>query len=255
MKNIAKIPFVFVFTLAFCGCVPFAIHTDVRFDTAKVGVYNPTPFYAKLFAQADTRRPLCVIAPYEAVQGKRYLLSGRSVLAFVAPMYSDAACRHWVGTAMKVLPIANADSCAWTIRTVHFPDGTDRTYGSYAPSDYPASLVAKGRVIDIPDAPNRTTAIIQIPNLTEDSLRIVLMGGNGLVPDAVRIVNVGGPGCFYAREDQLDMNPYAIYNITVQYVRRGRVVGGQYLGNVMMYNNGPNVAQFVVTPRSQGRSF
>ncbi len=244
-----------ILTATFIGCATFRsfhVVTNVRFDPAKVGIYNQAPFYGKVFAQADTAAPLCVIGPHEAVRGSVWLSQGSSVLALVVPMYSDSSYRHWIGTALAVMQLRNGEFAGWAIQTVYFPDGTYRAYGNYSPDTYPASLIGTGREIDIPDVQDRTTVFLQIPNITNDDLYIVLSNGKRAIWAAPKRIGVGGPGSFYAKEESLGNHSYVVYGIVAEYVdHHGRVVDRRDLGDISIYSNWyPNAMQLMASPQN-----
>ncbi len=247
-----KLILVFVPAVMLVGCATlksFRVVTDVRFDQAKIGIYNATPFYGKIFAQADTARPLCVIGPHEAVQGSAHLWMGYAVLALVVPMYSDPQYHHWIGTAMAVMRPTNGQFTGWSIQTVYFPDGTCKYYGSAA---YPPTLIGTGRRIDFPDTPNRTTAIVQLPNFTAHDACVITYWGRVAEPWNVHKTWIR-PGGFYAKEEAVGYRSYATsYSVRVDYVdARGRVVARRNLGCIYLYG-GPSVTQLWATPSGFG---
>ncbi|MCL4404202.1 hypothetical protein M1432_02580 [Patescibacteria group bacterium] len=229
----------------FGGCIyfsPIRVVTDARLDPARLEIDNPTPFFGKIFAQADTVHPLCIIRPNEAVYGEKYLWLGYSALALVVPMYSDEACAHYVGMALATAYLRNGQFHKWTIGTVYLPDGTCRYYSSQA-------SFGSVRTIEFPDMPNRTTVVVQIPNFTRHDACVIVYPGMVAEPWSVKRTWVR-PGGFYAKEELVGYRPYTVsYTISVDYLNdRGAILSRRNLGRVDLYNSGPYAIQLFATP-------
>ncbi len=211
----------------------------------KVSVFNPQPFYAKLFAN-DKEEPVCVIPPGGSVYDQWYLNFNQSVLSLVAIMYRDAACTQWVGVSMTILHLSKGGSYEWTINDVHYPDNSYRYNYGYGVPTYPLSQAGGSQRVAFPDLYLVGMNLLVIPNCTYYTVVVRI---NGVIRAYIK------PGGFYLMKSVL-MYHGADVNIQLMFADdRGLFYGYKDLYNVGLTTNGPFAWQYMATIQDANRSY